>query len=141
MDAINRYANVISFQESDSDKAKFEKLSFDDRSSSLVKNDDTIRTKVSTCFDRIETVKVLMHGVVIDSSFSRITQRSWKSCGQAAGIVRISPVFRRRYPRLGPRGASKSCRSEPCAQGQHPCWRNGQRSGADAVERTRNSTV
>jgi hypothetical protein len=47
MDAIKRYANVISFQDSDADKAKFEKLSFDDRSSSLAKKDDnTIRNKV-----------------------------------------------------------------------------------------------
>eukprot|EP00291_Cryptomonas_curvata_P013488 CAMPEP_0172183250 /NCGR_PEP_ID=MMETSP1050-20130122/18875_1 /TAXON_ID=233186 /ORGANISM="Cryptomonas curvata, Strain CCAP979/52" /LENGTH=605 /DNA_ID=CAMNT_0012856835 /DNA_START=164 /DNA_END=1977 /DNA_ORIENTATION=- len=47
MDAIKRYANVISFQDSNSDKAKFEKLSLDDRSSSLAKKDDnTIRKKI-----------------------------------------------------------------------------------------------
>ncbi len=47
MDAIHRYANVISFDESESDKAKFEKLSFVDRSSVLAKKDDsTIKSKV-----------------------------------------------------------------------------------------------
>lgn len=51
MNAIQRYANVISFHDRDSDKAKFEQLSYKDRSSVLAKKaDSTIRTKVLFCF-------------------------------------------------------------------------------------------